>query len=78
MFMAAHRRLERIYLTRGSTPRWKVGGVPRVSTKFKLSVKNEQDDLGRDGQTWLARPISKARTGIGKYSFTGSADHKQD
>ena len=52
-----------------TSPR-KLGGIPRVSTRFSLSVKNEQTDAGRDDQTCLARPNSQARTGTGKYSFS--------
>ena len=32
-------------------------------TRFSLSVENEQADAGRDGQTRLARPNGRARTG---------------
>ena len=39
---------------------------PKVSTRFSLSMENEQADAGRDGQTRLARPNSQARTGTGK------------
>ena len=34
------------------------GGIPRVSTRFRVSVENEQADAGRDGQTCLERPNS--------------------
>ena len=37
--------------------------------RFSLSVENEQADKGRDSRTRLARPISQARTGTGKYCF---------
>ena len=40
--------------------------ISRVSTRFSLSVENEQADPGRDGRTRLARPNSQARTGTGK------------
>ena len=43
------------------------GGIPRISTRFSLSVENKQTDAGRDGQTCLARLNSQARTGTGKY-----------
>ena len=45
------------------TPWQKAGGTPGVSTRFNLSVENEQADAGRDGRTRLARPNSQARTG---------------
>ena len=45
------------------TPPRKSGGIPRVSTRFSLSVKNEKANAGRDGRTCLARPNSQARTG---------------
>ena len=49
------------------TPPRTSGGIPRVSTKFSLSVENEQAVAGRDDRTRLARPNSRARTGTGKY-----------
>ena len=39
---------------------------------------DEQADAGRDCRTHLARPNSQARTRTGQYSFSRSADHKQD
>ena len=51
------------------TPPRKAGGIPYVSTRFSLSMENDQDDAGRDGRTRLARPNSQARLGIGEYSF---------
>ena len=36
----------------------------------RLSVENDQTDAGRSGRTRLARPISQARKGIGKYIFS--------
>ena len=36
----------------------KSGGIPLVSTKFSLSVENEQADAERDGRIRLARPNS--------------------
>ena len=58
----------------GGINRWppprKAGGIPRVSTRFSLSVEKEQADAGRDGRTRLARPNSQARTGTGKCSFS--------
>ena len=54
--------------------------MPGVSTRFSLSVENEQANAGRDCQTRLARPNSQARTGTEKYSFSllCSADHEED
>ena len=50
------------------------------STRFSLSVENEQAGAGRDGRTRLARPNYQARTGTEKYyfHFPCSADHEQD
>ena len=45
------------------TPSRKAGGIPRVSIRLSLSVEYEQTDAGRDDQTRLARPNSRARTG---------------
>ena len=52
------------------TPPRKSGGFPWISTRFSLSVENEQSDAGRDGRTRLAIPNSQARMGKGKYSFS--------
>ena len=49
-----------------------------LTTIFSLSVRNEQDDAGRNGRNCLARPDVEARTGAGKYSFSCLADHEQD
>ena len=43
---------------------------PRVSTRFSLSVENEQADAGQDGRTCLARSKSQTRTGAGKTYFS--------
>ena len=51
-------------------PARKSGGIPRVSTRFSLSVETEQAGEGWDERTRLARPNFKARTGRGKYSFS--------
>ena len=48
------------------TPPRKAGGIPWVSTRFSLSVENEQADAGRNGRTCLASPSSQARAGTGK------------
>ena len=47
------------------TPPRKSEGNPCLSTRFSLSVENEQADAGRDGRTRLTRPNSQARTGTG-------------
>ena len=49
-----------------------------MSTRFSLSMENEQADTGRNGRTRLARPNSQARTRTEKYDFPCSADHEQD
>ena len=49
-----------------------------VSTRFSLSVEDEQADTGRDGRACLAKPNSQGRTGTGKCYFPCSADQKQD
>ena len=40
------------------------------SGRMSLSMENEQAEPGRDSRTRLARPISQARTGTRKYSFS--------
>ena len=60
------------------TPPRKSGGIPRVSTRFSLSVENEHTRAGRDGPTYLVRPNSQARTGTGKNSVFHLAEHEQD
>ena len=42
--------------------------TPPRNTIFSLSVENEQADAGQDGRE--TRPNSRARTGIGKYSYS--------
>ena len=44
-------------------------GIPRVGTRFRLSVGNEQADAGRDGRIRLARPNSQARSGTSFFFF---------
>ena len=56
----------------------KAVGIPRISTNFGPSVKNERPGVGRDNHTCLARPNSQARTGTGNTHFPCSGDHKQD
>ena len=55
-----------------------IGRNPISTTRFSLSMGNEQADAGRDGRTRLARLNSQARTGIRRYIFSCSADHEQD
>ena len=45
------------------TPPWTSGGIPWVSTRFSVSIENEQADTRRDSQICLAKPNSQARTG---------------
>ena len=40
--------------------------MPRVSTRFSVSIENEQANTRRDSQTCLAKPNSQARTGARK------------
>ena len=42
-------------------------GRNTVSTRFSVSIENEQADKRRDSQTCLAKPISQARTGARKF-----------
>ena len=51
------------------TPSRKAEKIPRVSTRFSLSMENEQADAGRNGQTCLARPNSPRERGQRKYRF---------
>ena len=48
------------------TPPRNSGGIPRVSTRFSVSIENEQAATRRDSQTCLAKPSSQARTGARK------------
>ena len=53
--------------------------IPRVSTRFSLSVENDRVGAGRDSRTRrLARPHSQTRTGTGKHIVPCSTDHEQD
>ena len=60
------------------TPPRKSEGIPGVSTRFSLSMGNEQAGAGRDGRTRLARPDSQARRGQRNVNFPCLADHEQD
>ena len=66
-----------VYINKWTPPR-KSGGILRVSTRFSLSVGNEQAYAGREGRTRVARPNSQARTGTGNIHFPCSADHEPD
>ena len=44
------------------TPPRNSGGIPRVSTRFSVSIENEQAGKRRDSQTCLAKPNFQART----------------
>ena len=48
------------------TPLRKSGRIP--STRFSVSIENEQADKRRYSQTCLAKPNSQARTGARKFS----------
>ena len=50
---------------------------PVISTRFSLSVDNEQDDAGQDRQTYLARQTFGHEQGQ-KNNCPCSADHEQD
>ena len=56
----------------------KSGGIQRVSTRFSLTVENEEADARRGGRTRRARPNSQALRGQGDAYFRCSADHEQD
>ena len=43
-----------------------LGRDPVSSTRFSLSMENEQADAGRDCRAHRARPDSQARMGAGK------------
>ena len=49
------------------TPPRNSGGIPRVSTRFSVSIENEKADKRRYSQTCLAKPNSQARTGARKF-----------
>ena len=58
------------------TPPRKAGGIPRVNTRFSLSVENEQADAKRNRRTGLARPILRRDLGRKKH-VPRSADHER-
>ena len=55
-------------------PPWTSAAIPGVSTRFSLSVENEQADTRRDGQICLAKPNFQAGMGTRKF-FPGQLDH---
>ena len=58
-----------VQINKWAPPR-KSEGIPQVSTKFSLSMENEQADAGQNDRTRLARLHSQAPTGTGKYPFS--------
>ena len=58
------------------TPPRKAGEIPRVNTRFSLSVENEQADAKRNGRIGLARPTLRRDLGRKKY-VPRSADHER-
>ena len=54
------------------------GRNPVSKDQIQPEYGDEQADAGRDCQTRLARPNSRARTGTGKYSSSLLADNEQD
>ena len=46
--------------------------------RFSLNVENEQAKVGRDGQTFFARPNNQTLTGTGEKHFPCSSDREQD
>ena len=56
-------------LNKWTTP-WKLETIPRVSSRFSLSVEHGQADGGRDDRIRLPRPDSQARTGTGNKTFS--------
>ena len=54
--------------------------VRNISTRFSLSVENEQADAGRDGRDCPVKlNNSQVRAGTGEYSFSlFSAHHEHD
>ena len=59
------------------TPLRNSGGIPRVSTRFSVSIENEQANTRRDSQTCLVKTKFSGANG-GKEKFPCSADHGQD
>ena len=50
---------------------WKMSSI---STRFSLGVENEQAKAGRDGRTFLTRPIIRRERQQGKNNFPCSGD----
>ena len=61
------------------TPPRNSGGIPRVSTRFTLSVENEHR-LTRDGtvESISQDQFIRSKRGQGNFHFPCSADHEQD
>ena len=59
-------------------PSRKAGRIPRVSTRFSLSVENELADKGRGGRTVSRDRILRRERGHIKNILSCSADHEQD
>ena len=56
-----------------------IGTNPISERQSQPEYGDEQADAGRDCRTRPSRPISQARTGTGKFSFSlFRADHEQD
>ena len=55
------------------TPPRNSGGIPRVSTRFSVSIENEQANTRRDSQTCLVKTKFSGANG-GKEKFPCSAD----
>ena len=74
---ALARRRMTVEINKWTPPRTS-GGIPYVSTRFSLSVENEQGGAGQAGGTRLASSILRRERGQGKVNFPCSADHEQD
>ena len=59
------------------TPPRNSEGIPRVSTRFSVSIENEQANTRRDSQTCLVKTKFSGANG-GKENFPCSADHGQN
>ena len=57
--------------------RWRLKLYMLASTRFSLSVENEQADAGRNGQICETK-FSGANGGREKFIFFCSVDHEQD
>ena len=59
-------------------PQLKSGGIPRVSTRFSLSVENGQGDADRTTELVSREHIHRPERVQGNIIFPCSADHEQD